>query len=387
MQCNPAIENDERIGHGTQSCLTPRVLYQIRDEYNKDHASDPIRVGSSSSSSKDLNALWYELRERLSSERKCSKEDCWLKEIDNQKLRKQIDDHLFAPDHPPEWNKNPTEWLSNFDIEAVIEDYVEKYADEPDRKFKYLATSAINYGEKPAGKHGKCVEESLCHFHLKTDVEKHHYQYFGAIFNLDRHDQPGSHWVSFLISVPSHTIYYFDSAASAGKVKNTDKNFDQIKLMPKEVKELVHEVKRQGATLQPPVNFTFKMNPKAHQKSTTECGMYSLYFLIHMLNNERSTWRRIEHDNIPDKVLMACRKTFFNTADASSSSKGGLSTSDEIPNVQDVPLSATGTGGKNRPERRPRSHRQNITQRQRSMVHCLEKTLRLVNTRRGKKTK
>ena len=34
------------------------------------------------------------------------------------------------------------------------------------------------------------------------------------VFNLDRHDQPGSHWVSLFIDLECKFIFYFDSAGN-----------------------------------------------------------------------------------------------------------------------------------------------------------------------------
>ena len=51
-------------------------------------------------------------RNVFSSKLQCGKEDCFLNQLSNHD-KKQIDEKIFAPDHPTTWDKNPTEWLSN----------------------------------------------------------------------------------------------------------------------------------------------------------------------------------------------------------------------------------------------------------------------------------
>ena len=39
----------------------------------------------------------------------------------------------------------------------------------------------------------------------------------GIVFNLDKHDQEGSHWVSMFIDLKRDGIYYFDSLYKRAK--------------------------------------------------------------------------------------------------------------------------------------------------------------------------
>ena len=104
MNCSPVVE-DTKIFSDT--CFTADVLIKIRDEYNKNHPH------SNKITSSDPIIIWKTLKSRL---QHCEKEDCWLKEIKDSAMRRFIDESIFAPDHPPDWDKNPNEWLSNIDI-------------------------------------------------------------------------------------------------------------------------------------------------------------------------------------------------------------------------------------------------------------------------------
>ena len=102
-----------------------------------------------------------------------------------------------------------------------------------------------------------------------------------VVFNLDTHDQPGSHWTSLFIDLEEKIIFYFDSAANP---------------TPKEVNALVNELRKQGKPLG--IRFRYMENyPYSHQNSNTECGMYSLFFIITMLTKE------IEGKHINDKTI------------------------------------------------------------------------------------
>jgi len=253
MNCSPAVKGKTL---NSETCYTPSILIKIRNAYNKRKPRDQRIL------SKDPNVIWTELRARLT---KCSSEDCWLKEIKSPKLRSHLDDLIFSPDKPPEWSKNPNEWLSNFDIASVLKQYQITH-----REFKLLGPSSIDYDTKPPEENGQCVWPELCRLSLR-DLIAHGKRKLGIVFNLDKHDEPGSHWVSMFVDVDNSFIFYYDSARN-----NT----------PTEVTRLKNEITKQGAALSPPIHFKYITNKHSHQRTNTECGMYSLFFIITMLTGK-----------------------------------------------------------------------------------------------------
>jgi Ulp1 family protease len=118
----------------------------------------------------------------------------------------------------------------------------------------------------------------------------------GVVFNLDTHEKGGSHWVSMFIHIPKQFIFFFDSAG------------DKI---PAQLEKLVHTIQDQGKSLNIP--FTFDQNhPFQHQFTTTECGVYSLYFLAHMLEDKLSQ-QYLKTKRLPDNLMKKYRKIFFNS--------------------------------------------------------------------------
>jgi len=288
VNCAPAPKNVVRPI--SSSCYSKDALLRLRESYNKKHPDQNIR-------SKDPMVIWSFMRNNL---HECEKEDCWLGQISNLDVRKQLDEMLFAPDRPKDWHKNPNEWLSNFDIMAVLRNYERAYP-----HFKLLGPSSIDYDTKLPEKGGKCVWEELCKFSLQKMLEKGKTD-FGIVFNLDEHDEPGSHWVSMYVDTKNAIIYYYDSALNE---------------IPNEIMRLKDDIIRQGKTLQSPITFKFIHNKKRHQASNTECGMYSLFFIITFLTGQTDFKKNMtikeklnlfSKRHIPDKYVEQYRTIYFN---------------------------------------------------------------------------
>lgn len=282
MNCSPVV------GEITvkNSCYTPAILEQIRIAYNKGTPNDPITVT-------DPTEVWKELHARLTH---CSSEDCWLNQLKDEKMRKRIDRYIFAPDKPYEWNKNPNEWLSNYDILNVLEQYEERY-----KTFEFMGPTPIDFDTRLSS--SKCVWNELCTFSIQQQMKKGK-KYIGIIFNTDTHDKSGAHWISMFIDIPNRLIYFFDSAGNPA---------------PPEVDTLAQKIVEQGKHSH--IHFDYKQNaPNIHQHGNTECGMYSLFFIITMLTgrkqgkliNLKSRLRLFSHGKIPDKFVEQYRSVYFN---------------------------------------------------------------------------
>lgn len=288
MKCSPMVKGKNAVAG---SCFPPETLVLLKSSYNKYHPDHKIEA------TENVH-IWQELKKRLS---QCSKEDCWLNQIDDPAVRKKVDGITFAPDQPAEWKKKPSEWLSNFDIMDVLRQYEQTY-----RKFHVIGPTPIDFDTRPKDMDGQCVWQELCDFHLDKYVKSGQTK-LGVVFNLDKHDRGGSHWVSMFIDLDDKYAFYMDSAG------------DEI---PKEIDAFFQRVVQQGLAMHPPVRIHFYENcPLEHQMGTTECGMYSLYFLITMLTGETEgkvfknfmeKIRFFKDRRIPDKYIKRYRKIYFN---------------------------------------------------------------------------
>jgi hypothetical protein len=275
LNCSPK-PNKNKINKF--SCFTNDSLLKLRDKWNHRHGkNDTIK-------SSDPHTIWKTIKYKLS--HKCDKESCWVKDIvgENHELMSS-----FSPESPESWKKNMNEWLSDSDIRDVLKQYEKSYT-----CFEFIGPTPIDFDFKK--KTGECVENKLCRFDLQKLIDKNKTK-IGVSFNLDPHYKGGSHWVSLFINVKKGWIFYFDSTG------------DKI---PKEVQMLVDRVIQQGLSLNRPIHFTFSQNsPFSHQKGDTECGMYSLYFILQMLKDDKSP-NYFKTHLITDKQMEKYRKIYFN---------------------------------------------------------------------------
>ena len=264
--CGPFKREDK------YTCYNRKTLQKLKTKYNQ--------LYNKKINHNDPKQIWLSLQSGL--EDKCSKESCWLNVLGEDNIKKIT----FSPKKPDSWNSNPTTWLSNYDIDDVMDQY-EYYFPE----FKFLGPSPIDFDSIIGG--NQCVWEELCKFKLKDYIVKG-IKYIGICFNLDKHDEPGSHWVTSFIDIPEKQIYYFDSTGDPS---------------PKEVKKLVIRVIQQGTENK--MKFKFQENsPFVHQQSNTECGMYSLYFIIYMLLYRN--FKLFKTKRIPDEEMKYLRTILFN---------------------------------------------------------------------------
>ena len=291
LNCSPAVKGKTA---SKDTCFTPDILTKLKSDYNHVNRNVPIRET-------EPKKILAELRKRLS---QCGKEDCWLSQLKDEKLRKRIKEYVFAPKRPKDWDYNPNEWLSNYDIFNVLTQYEDKYP-----HFEFIGPSFIDFDSKTGSSNTTCVTSELCHFSLKQHLSKKHRK-IAIVFNLDKHTGPGTHWVSLFIDIKDRFIFYFDSAGSK---------------IPQEIMRLVKRVQKQGLELSRPIRFRFLENyPMTHQYTNTECGMYSLFFIITMLLEKPDAdihagveggfdkIRFFRKHRIPDKVVENLRWKYFN---------------------------------------------------------------------------
>ena len=273
--CSPY---SKKKAHATNSCYTEDSLQEIKNDYNKSHPGSPIKASNT-------NGIRNELIMRL---KYCNNEDekCILKGVSDAKLQQKLNKLLFAPDSPAEWKKNPNEWLSNYDIMSVLEQYEATYPN-----FKFISPSPIDFDSPSDNNANTCITEEICKFSLQKQLDNNITK-IGMIFNLDKHNQSGSHWVSLFIDLENKFIFYFDSTGNK---------------IPPEIKTLKNRIVTEAAQLKPkPMTLKYLNNYKTvHQHGNTECGMYSLFFIITLLTNATEYDKNM---TMNDKIMLFTKK-------------------------------------------------------------------------------
>jgi hypothetical protein len=282
MKCNPAMDKMQTVTD--HSCLTKDALKKIAHNHKME------------TNYKNPGEIWNQLYARLYS--KChGNERCWLNDLPNKE--KELLDKLFKPQKPKEWSKNPNTWLNNIDIEKVLHQYEEKTP-----FFKLLGPTPIDF-DKVVSKPKTCVENSLCHFelshYLKKGVTK-----IGIVFNTDPHTKGGSHWISLFIDLQDKFMMFFDSTGNK---------------MPPEVNTFMERVQTQANKIGMTLNVYHNHNVE-HQQGGSECGMYTLFFIITMLigqtefhpqkmNAQQKVDLFLKNFEIPDEYVQKYRDVYF----------------------------------------------------------------------------
>ena len=276
VNCSPKDKNEIK----NYTCYTDKSLFQLRDKWNVRHPYEKITTNDPKEIHKILSNYLRDL---------CNKESCWLKQKHEfGKLDENFKDS-FAPESPYEWKKNPNEWLSSIDIIKVMKQYEKAY-----KCFDFIGPTPIDFDTKKL--YGECVWEELCNFDLKEQIKEGKTK-IGIIFNTDPHDKPGRHWISLFINIKKGKIFFFDSVGDTA---------------PDEIKEFVERIKTQGKQLNPKINFEYDENhPVEHQYGNTECGIYSIFFVVHMLE-DKLTSHYLKTHILKDKYMEKFRKIYFN---------------------------------------------------------------------------
>lgn len=274
LNCSPSSDKQ------SFSCFSKDDLLNLKSLWNKKFPHITI-------SSNDSQSIWNMLKFYL--KRKCDKESCWVKELsDNPDQTNQLLGS-FSPKSPFNWKKNPREWLSSVEIIQVMKQYEKAY-----RCFKFIGPTPIDFDDPKA--YGSCVWEDLCKFNLSSHLNNKKHK-IGIIFNTDPHYKDGEHWISLFINCKKKFIFFFDSVGHK---------------CPKRIEKLVNKIIAQGKKCNPKIHFKFDQNhPIEHQKKNTECGVYSLFFITHMLKDTISK-DYLKNKILNDDYIHQFRKIFFN---------------------------------------------------------------------------
>ena len=262
------------------SCYTDKSLYKLRDLWNARHPDSVIDTNSP----KEIHSILSKKLENV-----CNTESCWLKQKNMfGQLESELSDS-FAPESPPEWKKNPNEWLSSEDIMKVMKQYEKAY-----KCFDFIGPSPIDFDTKKL--YGECVWDELCNFSLANQIKKGKTK-IGIIFNTDPHNKPGKHWISLFINIKKKQIFFFDSTGDDA---------------PPQIKKFIDKIVKQGLELKYKIKFTSDSNVGVeHQYGNTECGIYSLFFIVHMLE-DKLTDHYLKTHILKDEYMEKFRHVYFN---------------------------------------------------------------------------
>ena len=285
IKCSPKNSNQPNSAY---TCYTDDSLNDLRILWNKKYPKSRIE----STCPRVIHATLTELLQSS-----CKTEACWLKRkfVPKTGKMREILNESFRPEYPREWKSGAKNWLSNLDINRVMHQYEAAY-----RCFKFIGPTPIDFDKvlrtKKSGA-SRCVWSDMCNFKLSEQMASGKYK-IGIIFNTDPHNKSGEHWISMFINIINHTIFFYDSTGDP---------------IPPEIQLFIDRIVAQGKQLPHPITFTVDNSEgiKTHQTGGTECGVYSLFFIINTLINNL-TAAEIKSQPLPDKYMRQFRKKLFN---------------------------------------------------------------------------
>ena len=248
----------------------------------------PAKCSPLSKSKKaDKSCLPPDVKARLGRSRTCKATNgkCLIEKSSlGAEEKKKLTTAYFRPDLPEEWKKKPNTWLDSDNINAVMKQYE---ASCP--HFKFIGVVPIDFSapDPYAKAEKKCMNQEFCLVDLKAEKAAGK-TVLGAVFNLDPHYKGGSHWVGLTIDLVRNKVYYFDSYGMKPPMQ-------------------VARYMRYLHTLDP--SLVLESNGRRFQYTDTECGMYSLYFIICMINGDNFT--EFCRNPIADKWMRKYRKVLF----------------------------------------------------------------------------
>jgi hypothetical protein len=261
-KCNPSVKHVEN-----GKCLPQKVYTRVAEKLSTTVSDDIFqKVGCKNG------------------EEHCLLDKSGMDNNESNALRKQY----LRPKRPNAWEDKPNTWLDNYNIKHVMDQYVTAYP-----WFKFLGVFPIDFSVKnPYNKNGKeqCLYKETCNIKLIEEYNKG-IRGIGMIFNLDPHYKGGSHWVGLYINLNNikvPMIGYYDSYGYA---------------TPPMIARLMRSFKLQIKECQ------LGYNGRRFQRGGSECGMFSLYFIICMIHGIR--FKDFCKDMVDDAYMLELRKILF----------------------------------------------------------------------------
>lgn len=247
------------------TCFDKAELEAIAKAYNQYARNKPNHrpIHETGASKKEL---WQAIYDRLKPY--CNYEHCWvdqgfIKLIPNRDLLNKIRFFTFKP----KFTKTENNWLSTNDITNVLKQY-----ENFDLSFHYAGTFPSDFYKVFSFDWDTLFASSKS----------------ALVLNLDKHDEPGSHWVAVFVDNLHRTVELFDSTGVPP---------------PREIKTIMKKIMRRAT------NYKYLENKIVHQKEDGECGVYAAYYVIQRILGR--SFQDISTHVISDSQIRQFRSVIF----------------------------------------------------------------------------
>lgn len=201
----------------------------------------------------------------------------------------------LRPAMPAGWREDPDMWLDSNNIANVLNQYEDAYPE-----FEFMGPFPIDFaapdpyaaggaGAGAGATQKKCLMNEICELRVQKAL-KNGTKAIGIVYNLDPHYKSGSHWVANFIDIARHRCYYFDSYGMEP---------------PPQIAKFMRWLTTQDPAMR------LEYSSRRLQYSNTECGVYSMYFIVRMLAGDN--FKEFTRRRPSDKDMLDLRDWFFST--------------------------------------------------------------------------
>uniref|UniRef100_A0A6C0EBF2 Ubiquitin-like protease family profile domain-containing protein n=1 Tax=viral metagenome TaxID=1070528 RepID=A0A6C0EBF2_9ZZZZ len=271
------------------SCIETGILVEMAKAYNKENSDNPIILNGTLETLNPRKYKKYLLKQmKDKTDGTCTTQRCWteqsfLKHMSDN-IKEKLERYTFRPDGP----NGKFEWLNTVNINEVMKQYELKYPN-----FKFLGAVPMDFDDLP-----QLGIKNLNFNELKNNGKTK----LGMVMNLDEHWKSGSHWVGLYSDLNAGKVYYFDSYGIPPEPR-----------VRKFMRRLYHYFgKQDGGSSKGEADF----NKIRHQYEDSECGVYSINFILRMLRGD--TFEEVCESKTPDRKINKCRKIYFKKTDNNS---------------------------------------------------------------------
>ena len=288
-------DNDKRcspyFNYEYGSCIALNLLVEMIKAYNKSLGPNDKYKEIKLDKTKELldedkysKYLINEMNNRMKNV--CDTQACWIEqgfiELMNEKAKNILQKYVFRPKGP----EGQFTWLNTNNVSEVMLQYELNYPD-----FKYLGTVPMDFEDlnfSPDHNTGTIFKNLNFNDFLNKNIYR-----FGMVINLDNHNQSGSHWVALYFNLNKKQIYYYDSVGL--KFGKKIVNF---------IKNIINNI---GDKFE---YYDIRYNKKRHQYDNSECGVYSMDFIVRILGGE--SFDNIQNNGLSPKDINKKRNIYFN---------------------------------------------------------------------------
>jgi hypothetical protein len=278
----PKNESDKKCGPTISfengSCIPLKLLVKMALTYNKKNRENSIQLFDTLeelSPDKYKTYLLFEFQKRF----KNTNHSEWVNNKIFENMDKEDKEYLQTSIFRPEGPQGQFQWLSTIDINKTLSQYENKYPD-----FAFLGAVPIDFND-------------LDYYPFKklnfNEIKKEGKNKLGVIFNLDEHYKSGSHWVSLFSDLEKGQIYFSDSYGRKPE---------------KRITNFMNRIKDYLETCNID-NIDMRHNTTQHQRGNSECGVYSINFILRLLKGK--TFDHLTRKRLTDDKVNKCRFRYF----------------------------------------------------------------------------